>query len=148
MVMFLPPNNNGRRRHKSRGLTSGVGICTYFAFLFRSNETAPKNKKLTDDQIASLVEKEFSHRPSAFYFRGPNKRRTINEYRIKYNSGAFTDGKMPATHSYRYDSLGNRVNGRTGKPLPTIQELGLQSAHKYWSNDAIRKDLKRAEEDQ
>ncbi len=131
---FVQPNIHlGKAKHKSRGITSGVGICTYFAFLFRSNEIAPLKRKLTDDQIASMVEKEFPHRPSAFVFRGPNKKRTINEYRLRYNRGLFTNSKVPADYSFRYDSAGIRVDGRTGKkPLPTIQILGLQSSHRYY----------------
>lgn len=121
-----------KARHKSQGLTSGVGICTYFAFLFKFNETLPKKRKLTDEQIALAVEKEFPGRPSAQCFRGPTKRRTINEYRLKYNAGKFTYNKMPEFYSYRYNSSGDRVDGRTGKKvLPVIQELGLQSSHRY-----------------
>lgn len=132
-LMFDPTKvTNQRIRHKSRGITSGVGICTYFAFLFRSNERVG-SKKLTDEQIAILVERQFPGRKTAQVFRGPNKKRTINEYRHRYNLGLFTGGKMPALHSYRYNSDGLRVDGRTGKKvLPIIQELGLQSAHKYW----------------
>ncbi len=98
----------------------------------RANELAPKKKKLTDEQLAIAIEEEYPHRPTAFCFRGPTKTRTINEYRLRYNQGKFTGGKVPSLYSYRYDSLGNRVDGRTGKKiLPTIQELGLQSAHNY-----------------
>lgn len=119
--------------HKSRGRSyTNIGICTYFAMLFRMNELAPKKRKMTDDQIAAEIEKEYPNRPSAFCFRGPNKRRTINEYRLKYNSGRFTNGTSPANPSYRYDSMGNRVDGRTGKKvLPAIQVLGLKSSHRY-----------------
>jgi hypothetical protein len=140
---FRSPNIPLRKaRHKSRGKTSGVGICTYFAFLFRANELAFKSRKLTDDQIAIMVEKEFPDRPSALVFRGPSKKRTINEYRIRYNTGRFTYGKTPELYSYRYNSVGDRVDGRTGKKvLPTIQELGLQSAHRYWRvKDADKRD--------
>jgi hypothetical protein len=130
-----------RTRHKSKGITSGVGICTYFAFLFRYNETS--KKKLTDEEIAILVEREYPDRHSAKAFRGNTKKRTINEYRHRYNAGLFTTGKIPALFSYRYDSLGNRVDGRTGKKiLPTIQELGLQSAHRYWRDrESNKKDI-------
>lgn len=141
MTNFASPNNRGKATHKSKGITSGVGICTYFAFLFRSNEIAPKKKKLTDEQIAIAIEKEFPNRPTAFSFRGPNKNKTINEYRLKYNRGCFTYNQIPELYSYRYDSMGNRVDGRTGrKILPTIQELGLQSAHRYWREYGCNKD--------
>lgn len=119
--------------HKSKGKSyTNIGICTYFAMLFRMNELAPKKRKMTDDQIAAEIEKEYPNRPSAQCFRGPNKKRTINEYRLRYNSGRFTHGTPPTIYSYRYDSMGNRVDGRTGKyPLPAIQVLGLQSSHRY-----------------
>ncbi len=142
--MFAYPNKPSQRKikHKSRGITSGVGICTYFAFLFASNEK-PGTKKLTDDEIAILVERQFPGRKTAQVFRGPNKKRTINEYRHRYNLGLFTMGKIPALYSYRYDSMGNRVDGRTGKKiLPTIQELGLQSAHRYWRESGVPKETK------
>lgn len=138
MVSFSMGTTNHPHRpricHKSRGKSyANIGICTYFAILFRANEVASKKRKMTDDQIAEAIEKEYPDRPSAFYFRGPNKKRTINEYRHRYNKGFFTGGQVPHLYSYRYDSTGNRVDGRTGKKiLPTIQELGLQSAHNYW----------------
>jgi hypothetical protein len=125
-----------KRVHKSRGVNTGLGICSYFVALFQANELAPKRKKLTDDQIAILVEKEFPHRASAKVYRGNNKKRTINEYRHRYHTGKFTNGVIPSIYSFRYDKDGDRVDGRTGKEkLPAIQTQGLASAQRYWSEE-------------
>jgi hypothetical protein len=123
-----------RRVHKSICVTTGVGICTYFANLFQANELSPKVKKLTDEQIAILVEKEFPNRPTAKVYRGQSKRRTINEYRQRYHNGKFTGGDIPSVFSFRYDKDGDEVDGRTGKyKLPAIQVTGLASAQRYWA---------------
>jgi hypothetical protein len=127
---MAPPK---RTKHKSRGITTGLGICSYFATLFQANELAPKGRKMTDEQIAMKVEHEFPNRPGAFAYRGQTKKRTINEYRHRYNTGKFTGGILPLLFSFRYNSSGEIVDGKTGKEvLPVIQIDGFKSAHRYW----------------
>ncbi len=120
--------------HKSRGASTGLGICSYISFLFAANELTKDSKKLTDDEIAKYCEREFPNRPSAFKFRGENKTRTINEYRTRYNQGLFAPNKrMPERRSFRYNLEGQIVDGRTGKRLLSKLEIdGFNSSHKYW----------------
>lgn len=119
--------------HKSKGHTTGLGICAFFAYLFKVNEIVPKRKKKTDDQIAAEVEKEFPYRPTAFCFRGKNKTRTISEYRHRYNTGKFTKGVIPSILSFRYDEDGDKVDMRTGKiKLVKFEVECLLSAHRYY----------------
>lgn len=119
---------------KSYGRTTGVGICTYFSFLFDANELSPRFRKLTDEQIAIKVEAEFPKRASAFLFRGKNKTSTVNEYRNKYNKGLFSPERtMPKRRSFRYDSDGDRVEEKYGKKkLDDIQILERENSHNYW----------------
>lgn len=120
--------------HKSKGKTLGLGICGFFAAIFDSNEVVSKRKKLTDEEIMVAVENEFPDRPSAHSFRGENKTRTINEYRLRYNQGKFSpQGKMPERRSFRYNKDGERVDGRKGNRLLNQLEIdGFISSHKYW----------------
>jgi hypothetical protein len=124
--------------HKSRGVNTGLGVCAYFAMLFRANVKLPKSKKLTDEQIAILVEREFPDRPTAKMYRGQTKTRTINEYRYRYHTGKFTGGNIPSEYSFRYDKNGVEVDGRTGKELPNIQKHGLASQQRFWATEQER----------
>lgn len=118
-----------RKRHKTRGVNTGLGICSFFAYLFEANTIFPK--KLTDEEIALRVSKEFPSRKSAQAFI--EKRRTVNEYRQRYHRGDFTGFNPPPKFSFRYDSTGNIVDGRKGRRVLTnIEILGLQSQQKYW----------------
>ena len=99
--------------HKSHGVTTGLGICSFFAMLFRLNESSPV--KLTDEQIALRVKEEYPDRPTADRYLGKNKIRTINEYRCRYNTGMFTKGLSPRKQSHRYNEQGNKVDGKHGR---------------------------------
>jgi hypothetical protein len=133
-----------RTKHKSKGITTGLGICSYFAAIFRANEGCVTKRKKTDEQIAIMIEREFPHKLGAFAFRGETKKRTINEYRHRYNTGKFTGGIVPSIYSFRYNKTGDRVDGRTGtKVLPTIQQHGLASQQRYWhkrATEALQRD--------
>lgn len=88
---------------------------------------------MTDEKIAILVEREFPHRHTAYSFRGKTKKRTINEYRYRYNTGKFTGGVIPPTYSFRYNRNGCIVDGKTGKKeLPDATIMLYQSTHRYW----------------
>lgn len=107
--------------HKSKGLTSGVGICTYLADCFDSNALLAVSKKFTDEEIAAKVLKEFPTAKSATNLISEDSKLTINTHRTKYNAGGFTRGIPPVEPSFRYDSQGRIVNGRNGK-YPLLPE--------------------------
>lgn len=119
--------------HKSKGKTTGLGICAFFAYLFKVNEVSPKKHKKTDQMIALEVEREFPDRPTAYCFLGDTKTRTINEYRHRYNTGKFTGARLPDVMSFRYDSDGDRVDFRTGKDkLHSFEISCILSAFQYY----------------
>jgi len=114
-----------------KGITTGVGVCLYFKFIFDANELVQDRFKKTDEQIEKMVQKEFPHKPSMFTFSGPNKTKTINEYRQKYNSGKLLPTrKLPPKYCFRYNSEGVVVDGKTGTiPLDPKEIFDLQSLH-------------------
>lgn len=127
--------------HKSKGCKSGVGICAFISFLFKGNELSPTHAKMTDNEIARRLEVEFPNRKSAFEFRGPNKKRTINEYRHRYNVGLFSGGIIPSVLSFRYNSNGQKVLGRREEKVLTEEEIdNLYKEHHARQNmESIRK---------
>ena len=106
---------------KSKGVTTGVGICVYFSNLFEANELAPKKKRIDDLRIAEKVVEEFPERDSAQAFLTGKK--TVNDYRNRYNKGIFTRGVPPRRLSLRYNKTGQAVDGRTGRHMLLPNEI-------------------------
>lgn len=116
--------------HKSKGLTTGLGICAFFANLFETNELSKPARRLTDEQIAIAVEREFPTRKSAKFFRDPKHYLTVNAYRNYYNQGKFTQGKIPKYVSFRYAKGGIPVEGRLGfRPLMQDEIITISRQH-------------------
>lgn len=113
----------GKKIHKSKGKTTGLGICSYIAILFDVNESSPRKKKMTDSDIAKKILEEFPSRKSAKSFLDHSVRYlTINSYRGFYNSGALT-GTIPKVRSFRYGKLGLPVEGRKGNRILFPDEI-------------------------
>lgn len=137
----LANNAMNRTIHKSKGQSIGIGICTYFAILFQVNEITSKQR--TDEEIAMEVEKEFPNRPTAFCFREPHKTRSVNEYRHRYNTGKFTNGRIPELYSFRYNSNKERVEASKGQRPLTDEEITTQLAeHEAKRNSQKEEDIK------
>lgn len=118
-----------------------MGITQFFASLFETNEFAYETGEiriLTDDEIARAVEQEFPDRPSAHVYRGKKKKRTVNEYRNYYNDGKFTELIPPKKLSFRYNREGERVNGRSGKPLVEEQIRHMIEKHSRYRKEVCR----------
>lgn len=130
-----------------KGVTLGLGICSFFASIFEMNEMVAKKRKLTDEQIEEVVRKEYPNR-KGYFFSGsrPKKKRisyassgtsssnwgkvTVNSYRSKYNKGVFTGKIPPDVPSFRYDYRGEKVDSRTGKrPLTPTQIETILALH-------------------
>lgn len=127
---------------KSSGITTGMGVCSYFASLFEANELG--NRKMTDEMIAKKVRAEFPGR-KGYFFTGEgrpssssNSRETVNAYRQKYNAGKFTKNIPPLHFSFRYNNRGERVDARTGKyPLLPEEIDYFLSMHKSQRQHAL-----------
>lgn len=113
---------------KSHGRETGMGVCSYLAMIFETNEllAVKGGKKRTDDQILALVREEFPDREGAF-FTGEKRKSgsyaTVNQWRIKYNAGKLTRGIPPKNRSFRYNSRGEIVDHRTGKYPLLVEEV-------------------------
>lgn len=110
----------------ARGITSGLSIRAYFAFIFEVNEYLPKEHKLTDFQIAKCVVNEYPDRPKMFDIleteagrlsrknkRGRHCRNTVSSYRQLYNKGKLVcanKGIRPGPISFKYNSDGERIS--------------------------------------
>jgi hypothetical protein len=108
--------------HKSRGKTTGLGVCCWFHCLFKAQEIARPDLRKTDDEISRLAAAEFPGRH--FGFLAQPKRFPISEYRHRYNTGKFSPkGEFPLDHTYsfRYDEEGCRVDDRTGTKQLSLQ---------------------------
>ena len=120
--------------HKSYGITSGLGITTYFASLFESNELLNPSQRMSDQQIAKKVANEFPDRQSAQDFSSMHPKKTVNSYRYRYNKGQFTRNLPPKVLSIRYNIRGLPVNGKTG----TIRLLDDDVTHKRREHTTYR----------
>ena len=97
-----------------KGIATGMSFTKYIAFLFMQNESAPPSAKKTDHELAVQLYKEFPDRPTALYMLYRTNGHTLNQYRQKYNRGQFTNRIVPPVPSFRYNSHGQPVNGKTG----------------------------------
>lgn len=98
----------------SRGVTLGMGVCSFLASVFDANESlknsAGRMRKLTDEKIHQMLKEEFPGRTSGIF----TGKVTINEYRQRYNKGDFSLGIPPERMSFRYDRSGRIVDARSG----------------------------------
>lgn len=104
-----------KRQHKVLGIDTRLGICSYIRILLEVNETLPRHKKMTDDQLTRQVVTEF-----------PNARSTrrllsgevpFGYWRTRYNHNLIGLGSKPARKSRRYTAKGRLANSRTGRVL-------------------------------
>jgi hypothetical protein len=112
-------SRKAKKIKKSALSSTGQGICKFMANLFEANELAPANKKKTDDELSAIIQAEYPTHLSAVNLQ--SGKLTINSHRVKYNSGGFTNGAIPERMSFRYNSKGQVVNGRTGR-VPLLKE--------------------------
>lgn len=117
------PVPGGKAEHKSRGKTTGLGVTAFLCNLFEANELSPARKKLTDEQIAIELEREFPDRPSVFCYRSVDSKQTINSRRQSYNRGEYSLNVPPQSASFRYNSKGMKVDGRTGRRVLMPEEI-------------------------
>lgn len=125
LVPTSDPIRKNRYGPRSQGKRTGLGICRFWALLFVLNEKLDCHKKMTDAEIQRQVIQEYPDRPVARKLQ--RKKITVNQHRTMYNSGRFTpeynkptDNDIEVPYSYRYNSDGRRVDGRTGlRILPT-----------------------------
>lgn len=105
---------------RSAGRRYGMGVCQFWAYLFELNESLPKKKKMTDEEIKRQMLLEFPDRPAVLKLGEVGKRGqvTVNHYRQLYNMGRLTSDVVPEVRSIRYSLKGLPVNPRTGKPYP------------------------------
>lgn len=99
----------------TKGLTTGLPITHYWELLFSVNELLPKARKLTDPEIALMVEKEFPKRRTSKHIT----RQYLKHKRDKYNCGQLTGKKRPhpTARSHEYNEKGQAIKSRSRKPL-------------------------------
>lgn len=115
--------------HKSRGEESGLGVCTYLAILFETNELLPSRKKLTDRMIETKLKKEFPGKKLLRLKSGLSI--DIPKYRSYYNAGRLTGGIRPTLPSFSYNEFGLPLNRITGEVL-LPDEVEARKKHHLW----------------
>lgn len=113
-----------------RGITSNLSPSGYLAFLFEINEYLPKNRKLTDYQIAKCVAAEFPQRQvyqkllDTQAGRIPVRSRySIKAYRSYYNKGTLLPKKgRHGPISFGYNEAGERLSNKNSKKLLEQEE--------------------------
>lgn len=85
------------------GKTEKVGLQAFRVKLLYDNARAKVDKRMTDDDIAAAVRKEF---PKVDQSAEHMKAFWVNVFRSKYNNGDYTGGIAPKTKSVRFDELG------------------------------------------
>jgi hypothetical protein len=90
------------------GKTMEMGVFSTWASVFDANESHPKKKKLTDEQIAAFMIAEFpKHDTKLFKLLKAGVMHRVQAMRASYNRGQFTKGVKPKKVSHRYDKSGN-----------------------------------------
>ncbi len=116
------PDSDRRNQYapRSAGKKYGMGVCQFWAYLFELNESLPKKRKMTDEEIKRQMLLEFPDRKAVLKLGEIGKKGTVtvNHYRQLYNMGRLTSDIPPAVRSVRYSLKGLPVNPRTGKPYP------------------------------
>jgi hypothetical protein len=107
------------RTPRTRGKTTNMGICQFWAALFELNEGLPRTRKMTDEEMKRQVLEEFPERESLKRLGavGEKGELTVNSHRILYNGGRYTQGRVPEKKSVRYGLDGQPVDARTGKAV-------------------------------
>lgn len=91
------------------GNRCGVSVSVFLDAIFRYNEKAPQDAKLTDEMIVERVKEEYSkHEPTVKTF---GKRNSLSTYRGKFNRGKMTQSlptspARPRIFSVSYDAEG------------------------------------------
>lgn len=100
-----------RRRSESnggRGKTLGLKVGETWVHLFQQNEKAKRSKKMTDDELATFMKKEFPDRTS-------KNVTAVQSNRTCYNKGVYNDGVAPKVQSHPYDDDGDKILVRRGR---------------------------------
>lgn len=88
---------------------SGRGVGEYICWIFELNERFPKDQKLTDDKIQTMLLHEFPNRNSDYFYR-------IAAIRNRYNRGVYTGKVPPRVPSRRYNANGDVIDA-WGRPI-------------------------------
>jgi hypothetical protein len=118
---------------KYYGKQSGMTTLEYFAFLFDLN--CKCKIKLSDEEIALKVLKEFPHRRTILNHIG-----FVSRYRYAFNRGTL-HGKYaaPRIPCFRYIK-GVAVTPKTGAPLTNAEiRHSIRRQKELWSKDYVRK---------
>jgi len=123
--------------HKSRGIKSGLGVCSFAADLLRVNEDLPKHRRMTDEEMRRIMIEEFSHRLTlarSSIRRLYERRITMGYYRTLYNMGHLIK-KKPRKLSHQFDTKGEIIPEARGKGRPsrTVRDL---LEEKRWAKKA------------
>tara|TARA_Y100001934_G_scaffold13174_1_gene16096 strand:+ start:213 stop:785 length:573 start_codon:yes stop_codon:yes gene_type:complete len=108
--------------HRTCGKKTGVGIMTFWAFIFEGNETLPPEERMTNAEIERQVRAEFPHE-STLIRNLDTGNQSVNYYRHLYNKGRMNDGIPPKKLSFRYNEDGDKVNTRTGRRKLSRNEI-------------------------
>lgn len=116
------------------GKTTGLRVQEAWQQMFEANETAPKNKKKTDKEIADWMLREFPGLDSKLFddLRDGVLHR-VQAVRARYNRGGFNkDGTEPKRISHRYDSHGEyddpKFSGKSGVTLDKLPKKFTRAA--------------------
>ena len=128
--------DTNRTSARHRGLRTGMGLLEFLETIFIANENRSKTGKITDEEIARQIIREFPRcRTSTAlrqWLRGGKQTSvrtepaTVNRFRNKYNAGRLGtpdpetgEYHPPVIQSHRYGPDGSIVNPRTGRKIVT-----------------------------
>lgn len=119
------------RRSRGRKFRGGIGLFLVIVFQHNEDPATPPSKKLTDEQILELLDREYGDRPRVQrLMRGEI---TVGKLRDEYNRGKYSRGgrTKPAVRSRRYGPDGQPIKvGRFGCPnKPKIKTKSEEVGH-------------------
>jgi hypothetical protein len=99
---------NGRFKGRPLGVRHGLPVFLTCCYLLQQNQKAQKKDRLTDDQLAAELKKEFPGRETAWFD-------DVTGWRRAYNEGRFTKGSPVKNKSQMFDSNGDVTEPKRGR---------------------------------
>lgn len=148
-VQKTDDTNKRNSYYKRVGKVYGLGVIQFQIQLFEINETLPRMKKMTDEEIRRQIIQEFSHYQDTKVFYEKTKR-VVVETRQRYNRGRMVPKEYagpPPVISFRYDVKGNQTHWNkimtpdaverykahwTAYHIMTSKELGVELIKRDW----------------
>lgn len=117
---------------RTKGRRSKLSVMEFWYVLFEQNELRPRDKKMTNAEIARQMVAEFPDRETVQKLI--DKPCEVNTFRYLYNTRALLSYRKdrPKAISFRYNEAGDKVDSKTGRILTAIEIKKIIDKYTNW----------------